>query len=281
MTGARERTGRSTPAGCGRPIDPGYRARHDAPGPAPRDDAAPDRTDTRVTTRDQSARPQSTDEITDLKARYETDQAELADQETPRSPGRPEHPSELDAANAKVAALEKQLSTVEADKVETTAELDAANTKIDEQQNQLDNASTRIDSLNAKVESRQADRDTDRVEIDSVLADTRARLERLEDPKSDERGSENPLSRVDAPTGAVADGNPVAEEPKTPRTALRTQAVQTAVASGSVFATAMSLGPQVPAYVLAVGVSVAGAVSPAVGWYREWRKVKNADRSEG
>lgn len=203
-------------------------------------------------------------EIAELKARRDTDKAEFARQP---APDRPDRTPALDAAHAKIAELEKQVSTLESDKAEVKSQLDASN--------------ARIDTLNMEVDALRADRDKDRAEFRSALTDMQDRLERLVQPEINESHRENPLSRVDAPTGAVTDGNPIADEPKTARNTLRASAYNAAAAGTGVFATVMSIGPHVPAYVLAVGASVAGAVSPAVGWYRDWRKAKNANRPEG
>lgn len=202
-------------------------------------------------------------EIADLKTRCVTDKATITGQEAPVAPDRSGPNPDLAAAHAKIADLEKQVSTLESDKAEVNSELDAANTKIADQEKRLDEQSTKLDTYG------------------TALGELQESVKRLQDRRPEETGRAGELDRIDERASTPEMRDDRLSKPKRERGELRVSAVETAIAQGGFVGTTLSAVAEMPGYVTSVAAAGAGAAWATTRFVRKWREDRNEDRSGG
>ena len=210
-------------------------------------------------------------EIAELKARRDVDKAEFAGQKAPdRTPA-------LDAAHARIAELEKQVSTLESDKTEAKSRLDAANTKLADQEKRLEEQGAKLDAAEHKIADQQKRLD----EHGTALSDLQESVKHLQDRRPADSREASALNRVDERTSAQEMRDDRLSQPKRLRGELRASAVETAIAGGGLAGTALSIGAEMPSYVTSVAAAAAGAAWATTRLVRKWREGRNDDRPGG
>lgn len=210
-------------------------------------------------------------EIVELKARRDTDKAEIAGQKSP------ERTAALDAAHTRIAELEKQVSTLESDKAKVKSNLDAAHTKLAAQEKRLEEQGAKLDAAERTIADQQKQLD----EHGTALSELQKSMQRLQDRRPGDSAEAAALGRVDERTSAQEVRDDRLSQPKRLRGELRASAVETAIAGGGLVGTALSIGAEMPSYVTSVAAAAAGATWATARLVRKWREGRNGDRPGG